>query len=140
MADLIKLQKELEAARKAEAALAAKFNAGQAAKYKALPASFGLGSVDALIKALLPYASPRTKGIFGGGKKTVSAASSPKSDKPAKSAGRRKRAKISDETRAELKKLVQAGKTGGEIATALGISLPSVQNIKKKLGLVKGRK
>ena len=31
------------------------------------------------------------------------------------------------------------GKTGGEIAKSLGISLPSVQNIKKALGLVKKR-
>ena len=52
--------------------------------------------------------------------------------------GRRRRAKITDETRDELKKLVQAGKTGNEIAKTLGISLPSVQNIKKALGLVRG--
>ena len=32
------------------------------------------------------------------------------------------------------------GKTGGEIAKAIGISLPSVQNIKKELGLVKKRR
>jgi DNA invertase Pin-like site-specific DNA recombinase len=41
----------------------------------------------------------------------------------------RKRAKITDETRAEVKKLAEAGKTGNEIAKALEISLPSVQNI-----------
>jgi DNA-binding CsgD family transcriptional regulator len=38
-----------------------------------------------------------------------------------------------------VKKLVGAGKTGSEIAKSLGISLPSVQNIKKALGLVKSR-
>jgi DNA-binding CsgD family transcriptional regulator len=35
---------------------------------------------------------------------------------------------------------VAAKKTGQEIARALGISLPSVQNIKKALGLVKSRR
>jgi DNA-binding CsgD family transcriptional regulator len=41
--------------------------------------------------------------------------------------------------REEVKKMVEAGKTGSEIAKAIGVSLPSVQNIKKKLGLVKAR-
>jgi DNA-binding CsgD family transcriptional regulator len=35
--------------------------------------------------------------------------------------------------------MVDAGKTGAEIAKELKISLPSVQNIKKALGLVKAR-
>jgi len=50
---------------------------------------------------------------------------------------RRKRAKITDATRAKVKKLVEAGKTGGAIARKLAISLPSVQNIKKALGLTR---
>lgn len=58
---------------------------------------------------------------------------------PAPSAKRRKRAVINDETRASVKKLVESGKTGLQIAKSLGISLPSVQNIKKALGLVKAR-
>ncbi len=33
--------------------------------------------------------------------------------------------------------MVNDGKNGGEIARALGISLPTVQNIKKAAGLVK---
>jgi hypothetical protein len=52
---------------------------------------------------------------------------------------RRKRAVITEETRTSVKKLVEAGKTGSQIAKALGISLPSVQNIKKAMGLVKAR-
>jgi hypothetical protein len=35
--------------------------------------------------------------------------------------------------------MVDSGKTGAQIAEALSISLPSVQNIKKALGLVKER-
>jgi hypothetical protein len=60
----------------------------------------------------------------------------------AKAAGgkkRRTRAVITDETRAQVKKMVSDGKTGAEIAKSVGISLPSVQNIKKALGLVKKR-
>jgi len=47
---------------------------------------------------------------------------------------------INDATRATVKKLVEAGKTGAQIAKEVRISLPSVQNIKKALGLVKARK
>src|SRR3954462_2556755 len=50
--------------------------------------------------------------------------------------GKRKRAVITEETRAQVKKLVGAGKTGAEIAESVGISLPSVQKNKKALGLV----
>ena len=53
---------------------------------------------------------------------------------------RRKRAVITNETKAKVKALVEAGKTGAEIAKAVGSSLPSVQNVKKALGLVKARK
>jgi hypothetical protein len=53
---------------------------------------------------------------------------------------RAKRAKITADVRALVKKLAQAGKTGADIAVAAGISLPSVQNIKKALGLVKTKK
>ena len=52
----------------------------------------------------------------------------------------RKRAKITDAIRARVKKLLEAGKTGSQIAKALKISLPSVQNIKKALGLVRTSK
>jgi hypothetical protein len=53
---------------------------------------------------------------------------------------RRKRAIITDETRESVKKMNEAGKTNNEISNELGISIPTVQNIKKELGLVKTRK
>jgi DNA invertase Pin-like site-specific DNA recombinase len=53
---------------------------------------------------------------------------------------RRKRAVITDEVKAQVKALLGQGKTGAEVAKAVKISLPSVQNIKKALGLVKKRK
>jgi DNA-binding NarL/FixJ family response regulator len=51
----------------------------------------------------------------------------------------RRRARITDTIRSRVRKLAEEGKTGAEIASRLGISIPSVQNIKKALGLVKKR-
>lgn len=62
-----------------------------------------------------------------------------KSSKASGKVARRRRAVITEETRASVRKLVESGKTGSQIAKSLGISLPSVQNIKKALGLVKAR-
>ena len=89
-----------------------------------LPAKYGFQSVRHFIKAVAAAAGGRVKR----GAKAVAAKK------------RRKRAVITDATRAHVKKLVEAGKTGTAIARKLRISLPSVQNIKKALGLVKARK
>jgi hypothetical protein len=63
--------------------------------------------------------------------------------KAVKAAGKvkksRKRAKITAEVIAKVKALVAKNKTGNEIAKEVGISLPSVGNIKKKLGLVRAK-
>jgi hypothetical protein len=67
-----------------------------------------------------------------GGLRSKKAAVAPKAKK-------RKRAKITDAVRARVKKLFHAGSSGSKIAKAVGISLPSVQNIKKAFGLVKKR-
>jgi hypothetical protein len=88
---------------------------------------YGFSSLQEFVKALKGAASGSSK-KSGRGK----AAKVP-------GAKRRKRAVITDETRATVKKLVEAGKTGSQIAKTLGISLPSVQNIKKAQGLVKAR-
>jgi hypothetical protein len=93
-----------------------------------LPAAYGFGSVREFTAAVASAAGGRKKGRTGGGRKAAGA-------KP-----RRKRAVITDATRAAVKKLTEAGKTGAQISKAVGISLPSVQNIKKALGLVKARK
>lgn len=91
-----------------------------------LPGKFGFKSMDAFIAAL--QAASR------GGPAKLPAA------KAAKPTGRKPRAKITDETKAKVKAMVGQDKTGAEIAAALEISLPSVQNIKKELGLVQKRK
>lgn len=111
--------KELEATKAKVASLVKAIEAERSQELRTLPEKYGYDSVGAFIKAVKAATGGRKAG--GGGKK------------------RRTRAVITDETRAQVKKLAAAGKTGNEIASAVGISLPSVQNIKKALGLVKSR-
>ena len=123
---IIEKIKEL-AATKAKIASLEKLIATQLATELAdLPSKYGFETVQAFIKAVK---------AAGGGRRKKRGAKAPK----AVGAKRRARATITDETRAQLKQLTEEGKTGPEIAAALQISLPSVQNIKKALGLVKAR-
>ena len=89
-----------------------------------LPAKYGFDSLPAFFEAVRTATRGKTRG----------ASSKSPSQK------RRKRAIITSDTRNKVKSLVEGGKTGAEIAKLVGISLPSVQNIKKDLGLVKARK
>ena len=116
--------RELEKAKAHAVSLEKSIAAQLTSELSELPAKYGFDNVKAFIKAV--------KAAGGGRKKRGS-----KPVTKPNTAVKRKRAKITDETRAELKTLVEAGKSGSEIAAALGISLPSVQNIKKALGLVK---
>lgn len=95
-------------------------------KLLALPAKFGFKSVNELIAAL-QAASGSTKSA-----PSVKAGKTP--------SGRKARVAITPEIKAKVRSLANDGKTGAEIAAAVGVSLPSVQNIKKELGLVKARK
>jgi hypothetical protein len=116
--------KQLSALKVKVAALEKQVAVERDRKLAALPSEFGFGSPADFLNA---FRSAVSKGAGGGGTRL--------SRKPK----RRRRAKITDETRAEVKKLVAAGKTGAEIASATAISLPSVQNVKKALGLVSKR-
>lgn len=111
------------------AALEQQIAAEQRAELAGLPAQYGFSTVAEFISAVRAASGKRRGRKPGKAKATKTT--------PATGGGKRRRAKITDETRAEVKKLVAAEKTGVEIAAALGISLPSVQNIKKALGLVK---
>jgi hypothetical protein len=102
-------------------AKAAKRQKKLAKKLATLPEAYGFDNVTDFVRAV-KYAAK-------GGK--INKGSSSK---------RRKRAVITDETREMVKKLNEVGKTNNEISTELGISVPTVQNIKKHLGLVKERK
>jgi DNA-binding NarL/FixJ family response regulator len=130
--------KELEATRAKLASLEQSIQSELHKELAQLPAKYGFGSAEDFITAF--RAATGAKGGRGrrgrppgSGKKAASGAGSTGGGK------RRSRAVITDETRAQVKKLVEGGKTGAEIAKALNISLPSVQNIKKALGLVKKR-
>lgn len=116
--------KKLEEARAKVSALEANLATERTKELASLPGRYGFDSVGAFVKAVRDAAGGRS----GGGRSA------------AKSGGRRRRAVITSETKAQVKTLVEGGKTGSEIAKALQISLPSVQNIKKELGLVKARK
>jgi len=120
--------KELEATRAKLANLEQAIASELRSELAALPAQYGFATAKEFAAAILSASGARR------GRK-------PKSASAAASTGgkRRRRAVITDETRASVKKMVEAGKTGSEIAKSLSISLPSVQNIKKALGLVKKR-
>jgi hypothetical protein len=92
-----------------------------------LPSAYGFDSVKEFLSAVAAAAGGRPGRAAG-------------TRKAANGTKRRKRAVITDATRATVKKLAESGKTGAQIAQTVGISLPSVQNIKKALGLVKARK
>lgn len=115
--------KELEAARAKITKLEQEVASEQTKGLKALPAQFGFDNVADFIKAVRAAA---------GGKVARKGST--------KSGGRRKRAVITAKTKNKVKSLTAAGKTGAAIAKAVGISIPSVQNIKKELGLTKARK
>lgn len=125
--------KELETARAKLAALEQSVAAERNAELAALPAKLGFASAEEFLAAF--------KAATGsaGGKRGRKAGKGKAKSKAAGKSGRKARVEITDEIRAQVKKLADAGKTGNEIAKAVGISLPSVQNVKKALGLVKKR-
>jgi len=119
-----KIQK-LNAARAKVAALEHAIANERLKELAILPAKYGFGDVASFIKAL--------KSAVGSAKvgRGVAAAS-------ARPAGA-KRKHITPEAKAKVAELLNEGKSGSEIAARVGISLPSVQKIKKELGLVKAR-
>jgi len=52
---------------------------------------------------------------------------------------RTKYTRLNDESRTSIRRMLEAGKTGEEIASATGISRATIQNVKAQLGLVKKR-
>lgn len=117
--------KELQATRAKLASLEEAVKSELHKELAALPAKYGFESAEEFVAAVRTATGSRARRGRPVGSKSGKA--------------RRHRAVITDETRAIVKKLVESGKTGSEIAEQVGISLPSVQNIKKALGLVKSR-
>ena len=121
------LKAEQQRIARQQAVLEAKFNAQLAA----LPVQFGFKSAAEFIAAV--------KAATGAGGAAVKSAGKAKRGRPAGVKRRRKRTKITAEIRSQVGDLVKAAKTNKEVAKSVGISEPSVQNIKKDLGLVKAR-
>lgn len=112
---------EIETYKKKIAALQ-KRAAKEQKKLLRLPGKFGFKTIGDLIEAL-KAAAKAAGSAYEAGKD-----------------GGRKRTKITPEIKAKVKALAGEDKTAAEIASAVGISVPSVANIKKELGLVKKRK
>ena len=108
----------------------AKLAADRVAALAKLPGDYGYASLNEFIKAL-----KAAVGKAGKGKKSKTA----KAKSAKAKAGKRTRAKITPELKQQVIAAVQAGDSGAKIAKTFGISLPSVQNIKKEAGLVKTR-
>jgi DNA-binding NarL/FixJ family response regulator len=147
MSNLVTLAQSLDKKRAEVEKLQQEIEELRARELTSLPGQVGLESVDELIKALAAYASPRIKGLLGG--KSTPAPRAPRQKRSATPAepkaegqdagGRRPRTTITEEIRTRVVALVNEGKTAAEIAAEVGISVPSVANIKKAAGLTKPR-
>ncbi|MBC8009029.1 MAG: helix-turn-helix domain-containing protein [Burkholderiales bacterium] len=130
---------KLEKAKADIAVAEAKLASDRVTALAKLPSDYGFTDLNAFLKAVKDAYGKGGKSSKGKpGRKAKGAAKAAKAPKAPKAA-KGKRAKITDEIKAQVKALAESGKTGQEIAKALGISAPSVQNIKKAFGMVKAR-
>jgi len=106
-------------------AAAAKLEQSLVQELASLPKAYGFDSLKAFIAAVEVAGRGKRRGVK-------------RATKPSKRKTR-KRAVITESVRAKVKTLLKAGKSGSQIAKAVGISIPSVQNIKKAFGLVKAQ-
>lgn len=126
--------KELHSLQAKAAALQIVIDKERDQELASLPEKYGFDSAADFIQAVRI-----ATGSKGPGRKKLTAVK--KSDtKASPSTGKRKRAKITPAIKSKVRAAVNAGTSGAAIADSLGISLPSVHNIKKELGLVKARK
>ena len=128
--------KELQALQARAATLQAAIETERNQELASLPGKFGFDSTAAFIQAVRKAEAAGAPGR--GAKKKAAGKSAVKAT--GASPAKRKRAKITPAIKAKVKTAVNAGNSGAAIAKSLGISLPSVHNIKKELGLVKARK
>lgn len=122
--------KELEATKAKLASLEQSIEEAMEAELAGLPGKYGFDSMPAFIKRLKSIGGVRAK---------KTRAPKAKAARPAAAGKKRVRATITEQMKLQVKAMTEAGKTGPEIAEAVGISMPSVQNIKKAFGLVKAR-
>ncbi|MFT5447210.1 MAG: DNA invertase Pin-like site-specific DNA recombinase [Gammaproteobacteria bacterium] len=128
--------KELQALQAKAATLQAAIDVERNAELASLPSKYGFDTTAAFIQAVRNADGAKTNRKGKATKKTVVAKSTAKGSAVV---AKRTRAKITPAIKAKVKSAVKAGTSGAMIAKSLGISLPSVHNIKKELGLVKAR-
>ena len=146
MSNLNSLRETLARKQAELASLEAELRSAQAAQFTGLPAQLGLESIDAVIRALAPHASPRLKGAlakaFGGKLPAPVVVEAPVESKPApaaKGGERRKRTTVTPELKDAIVQALQAGKTANVVAEECGVSPATVNNIKRAAGLTKKR-
>lgn len=137
--------KQLEATKAKVVALEKSIAAQLEKKLAALPGEYGFDSAEEFLSAVRAATGGKRGGKRGRKRGRPGRKAKGKGKRKAKASakgkqGRRRRAKITDDTRAKVKSMVEGGKTGSQIAATLKISVPTVHNIKKALGLVKARK
>ncbi len=115
--------KEIAAYKAKIAALEKAVAEEQQKKLAGLHKEAGFDSTEELIAALKGLVKPARKS----------------KGKAAGKTGRASRTRITPAIKAGVGQAVEAGRRGAEIAKQFGISIPSIQNIKKELGLVKTR-
>jgi len=118
--------KELAQLKAQAAKLEAAVEASRPAALAALPAEYGFETLAQFIKALKSAAGAKPQAKRG-----------PKA-KPTKPA-KRKRARVTDEIKGAVKTALEQGKKAGAIAKEVGISVASVNVLKKSFGLTKPR-
>jgi hypothetical protein len=106
-----------------------------------LPDAYGFDSVEEFISAIRAATNSVEKSMLRTNGLSSDAISGSEVGDPAGDISpiKRSRAIITGPIRTKVKRMTKAGYTGLEIAKAVGISLPSVQNIKKDFGLSKQR-
>jgi hypothetical protein len=126
--------KEIENTKSKLAELQKKADTERSKQLNGLHTSLGFASREELISALRSLDGAKAaKGRPG--RKPKAAASAPAASKK-----RSKRARITDDTRQQIVAALKGGAKGTQVAKDFGISLPSLQNIKKAAGLTKNRK
>lgn len=141
MSTLLSLQESLARKQAEVAALENELRAAREAQFTELPAKLGLESIDAVIRALAPYASPRLKGalvpVLGVREPAPARRTMAKAAAPAKGE-KRKRTTMTPELKDGIVKALQDGdKTVGAVAAEFGVSTATVSNLKRASGLTK---
>ena len=101
---------------------------------RSLPSAAGVGSIDELIALLIPYSSKYRE-------KRATKAGRPKAAAAPKAASEKKgtRTRLTAEQKQQVVDDINGGMKGVAAAKKYGVSVMTIQNIKKAAGIVKSR-